>query len=45
MNARLPVAGYTPGQTIELYLEINNKSDQNFFNFEIQIIKVSSKYT
>lgn len=45
INARIPVGGYTPGQTIELLLEINNKSDQTFQNFEIQIIKVTYSCT
>lgn len=42
IKARIPVTGYTPGQTIEVALEINNKSDQRFQNFQVQIIKVSS---
>lgn len=42
--ARLPVAGYTPGQTIELFLDVNNKSDQTFQDFQILIIKVSCCY-
>ncbi|KAJ6636531.1 Arrestin domain-containing protein 3 [Pseudolycoriella hygida] len=39
ITACIPVGGYVPGQSIELFLRINNRSDQTIQNFIIQIIK------
>ncbi|KAJ6636592.1 Arrestin domain-containing protein 3 [Pseudolycoriella hygida] len=39
ITARIPVSGYTPGQTIELSININNKSDQKFEEFVVLIVK------
>lgn len=39
--ARMPVGGYTPGQTINLELNVNNQSDQPVSEFSVQLIKVS----
>lgn len=39
--ARTPVAGYTPGQTINLEIRINNQSDQTLTEISVQLIKVN----
>lgn len=38
---RIPVGGYTPGQTINLDVEAKNKSDQDVEYFSAQLLKVS----
>ncbi|KAG4069557.1 hypothetical protein HA402_006923 [Bradysia odoriphaga] len=45
INARLPVGGYTAGQAIELFLDINNKSDETFNELQVQIVKHIQYYT
>lgn len=37
--ARIPVRGYTPGQTINLEIEVINMSDEEA-NFSVQLWKV-----
>lgn len=41
MSVRMPVGGYTPGQTINLDIEARNKSDQDVEGFTAQLLKVS----
>lgn len=41
INVCAPVGAYTPGQTINLYIKANNKSDQPVSGFSVQLIKVS----
>lgn len=41
MIVRIPVGGYTPGQTINLDVEAWNKSDQDVEGFTAQLLKVS----
>lgn len=41
--ARTPVGGYTPGQTINLEVEVINKSDQPVSDFSVQLIKVNKR--
>lgn len=38
--ARTPVGGYTPGQVINLEIEVINQSDQPVSDFTVQLIKV-----
>lgn len=38
---RMPVGGYTPGQTINLDVEAKNKSDQDVESFTAELLKVS----
>lgn len=40
ITGSIPVGGYVPGQTIELSLHIDNRSDETFQNFVIRIMKV-----
>lgn len=37
---RLPVRGYCPGQTMNLKLDVNNKSFQDVLYFLVQFIQV-----
>lgn len=39
--ARTPVTGYTPGQTINMDIEIQNDSNRAIPKFTVAIIKVS----
>lgn len=39
--ASVPSGGYTPGQIINVQIEVNNQSDQLVSNFTVQLIKVS----
>lgn len=38
--ASIPVGGYVPGQTIDLSLEVDNKSNQRVPYFQMQLVKV-----
>lgn len=38
---RVQFGGYTPGQTINVQIEANNKSDEQVSHFIVQLIKVS----
>lgn len=38
--ARSPVGGYTPGQIINLEVNVDNQSDQPVSDFTVQLIKV-----
>lgn len=40
MNVRMPVGGYTPGQTINLEIDARNQSDQDVDSFTAQLLKV-----
>lgn len=40
MVARAPVGGYTPGQTINLEIAVNNQSNLEVTEFTAQLIKV-----
>lgn len=42
MTVRIPVGGYTPGQTINLDIEAKNRSDQDVEGFTAQLLKVSA---
>lgn len=42
--ARTPVAGYTPGQIINLEIKVNNQSDQPLTEISVQLIKVNGKF-
>lgn len=41
MTATLPVSGYTPGQMINVNLELTNTSNENISAFVLQIVRVS----
>lgn len=41
---RAPVSGYTPGQTINVHILVNNQSNQAVSDFVVQMIKVSITY-
>lgn len=43
MTARIPVSGYTPGQNINVELELTNNSDENVSAFVLQLIRVKKK--
>lgn len=38
--ARVPVTGYTPGQTINIEIDVDNKSEETA-DFAVQLMKVS----
>lgn len=38
---RVSVGGYTPHQTINVQIKVNNESDQPVSNFKVQLIQVS----
>lgn len=42
LTARIPVGAYAPGETINVQIDANNKSDQPIANFKVQLIKVST---
>lgn len=37
--ARVPVSGYTPGQTINIEIDVDNRSDQES-DFSVRLMKV-----
>lgn len=37
--ARIPVRGYTPGQTINIEIDVDNRSDQES-DFSVKLMKV-----
>lgn len=39
-----PVKGYTPGQTINVTLTVNNESDLPLSEFTVELIKVRNKW-
>lgn len=41
--ARTPVGGYTPGQVINLEIDVDNQSDQPVSDFTVQLIKVKKE--
>lgn len=41
MVGRIPVRGYIPGQTIELFLNVYNRTEQRVSEFKVQLMKVS----
>lgn len=41
VTARIPVSGYTPGQTIDVEIDVNNRSDENG-EFSVQLLKVNA---
>lgn len=43
MEASIPVRGYTPEQTIDVKIDVNNESDEDLYNFDVELIKVSEK--
>lgn len=43
--ARTPVGGYTPGQVINLEIDVINQSDQPVSDFTVQLIKVNKHFT
>lgn len=43
MTVRMPVGGYTPGQTINLDVDATNNSDQDVEGFTAQLLKVSER--
>lgn len=40
LSLRTPVGGYTPGQVINLEIDVINQSDQPVSDFTVQLIKV-----
>lgn len=42
VKATIPVGGYTPGQMINIDLELTNNSNENIQAFVIQIVRVSN---
>lgn len=38
--ASIPVAGYVPGQTVNLSLQVDNKGNQRIPHFSMQLVKV-----
>lgn len=45
VKAKIPVGGYVPGQTINLDLDIHNKSDEDISAFVVKLRKAISYYT
>lgn len=43
--ASVPVSGYTPGQMINVDLELTNTSNENISAFTLQIVRVSANRT
>lgn len=41
--AHIPVSGYIPRETIDLHLQVNNKSNQPVLEFTVQLVQVSIK--
>lgn len=41
INAKIPISGYTSGQTVELRLDIKNLSNKTLRGFRARIVKVS----
>ncbi|KAG4069598.1 hypothetical protein HA402_009538 [Bradysia odoriphaga] len=39
VKGSIPVGGFVPGQIVDVFLQINNGSDQTFANFIVKIIK------
>ncbi|KAJ6645788.1 Arrestin domain-containing protein 17 [Pseudolycoriella hygida] len=37
---RIPVSGYTPGQTVNIEIKVNNRSGQEIDGFEVKLIKI-----
>lgn len=42
IKARLPVRGYTPGQTINLEFTADNRSDQDVLGFKVELVGVGN---
>lgn len=42
--ARTPVTGYTPGQTINIEMRINNQSDHPLTEVSVKLIKVFQEF-
>lgn len=40
LKATIPVGGYCPGQTINVVVTADNKSDQDVSMFSVQLMKV-----
>lgn len=45
IDAFTPVSGYTPGQTINVKVNVNNKSKETLTEIEVQLNKVRSYAT
>lgn len=43
VDVRTPVRGYTPGQTINVKLNVSNESEEDVENFAVELIKVNMK--
>lgn len=43
MECRIPVSGYTPGQTIKVLITVSNKSSLDVERLDVLLIKVRSK--
>lgn len=44
IEATAPVSGYTPGQTINVKVTVNNGSKQTLTNMEVQLNKVRDSF-
>lgn len=44
VTGRIPVSGYTPGQTIDVEIDVNNRSDE-YGEFSVQLLKQINYYT
>lgn len=44
INAYTPVGGYTPGQTINLHIKVNNETNESILKFSAKLVKVSAQY-
>lgn len=40
VDAYAPVQGYTPGQTINVTVKVNNESNETLSHFDVELIKV-----
>lgn len=40
VTAKIPTTGYAPGQAISLQLDVNNQSDRDIIEFNIDLIKI-----
>lgn len=45
VSAKIPVAGYTPGQMINLELHVKHKGSEKLYEFTVHLMKVCTKIT
>lgn len=43
VSAKIPVAGYVPGQMINLKLHVKHKGSEKLYKFTVHLMKVNAK--